>query len=389
MLKSRLIYLGIILTSFIFSQALYESVSFMTFVIVLILPIISIFFALVVYPFISVRIITNGSNVRRLDEFVIRVVIKGVCPFISPAMKITCSVPDENGYEIKKTIFAASPSFLIKSYFDYTCKLVNRGTYTLKVDSIEYYDFLKLVKIKKKFKKSLKVNVQPRKIKVDIPVAYEQYNQDNTYILGENTNASVGDMVGVRDYVMGDNLKNVHWKLSSKSEELITKTYAEDICDKAYIIVDMSAYYEEHFINKSMTDCVVELALCAVEEYAKTSVRFGVVLSEGKGAYKRYSVSNPNEKAAASIAVANTHICADSDIVEFLNGIDFNLLSGSEVLIVTSFRSTDVLKDVKKIFIDKKVKLNIINVVDTEPLEKTDTVTFTREFLETRIKGIK
>ena len=281
MLKSRLIYLGIILTSFIFSQALYESVSFMTFVIVLILPIISIFFALVVYPFISVRIITNGSNVRRLDEFVIRVVIKGVCPFISPAMKITCSVPDENGYEIKKTIFAASPSFLIKSYFDYTCKLVNRGTYTLKVDSIEYYDFLKLVKIKKKFKKSLKVNVQPRKIKVDIPVAYEQYNQDNTYILGENTNASVGDMVGVRDYVMGDNLKNVHWKLSSKSEELITKTYAEDICDKAYIIVDMSAYYEEHFINKSMTDCVVELALCAVEEYAKTSVRFGVVLSPG------------------------------------------------------------------------------------------------------------
>lgn len=389
MSKSRLIYLGILLVSFVFSQALYESVSFMTFVIVLVLPIVSIFIALAVFPLVSARIVTTGSSVSRLDEFAIRVVVNGVCPFISPSVKVTCFVPDENGAEIKKIIFALTPSFSFKSYFDYSCKLVNRGTYQIKVDSIEYYDFLKLVKIKKKFRKTTKINVVPRKIKIDIPVASEQYNQENTYVIGENTNAAIGDMVGVRDYVMGDNLKTVHWKLSSKSEELVTKTYAEDICDRAYIIVDMSAYQEDFFDNKSMTDCVVETSLCAIEEYANTSVRFGVVLSEGKSDFKKYSVSNPTDKVTASLAVSNAKMIMKSDIVEFLNGIDFNMLSGAEVLIVTSFKSPEILKNIQKIFIDKKVNLSVINIVDSEQTETTDVIMYTRDYLENVVRGTK
>ncbi len=387
MLKSRLIYLGIILVSFIFSQALYEPVSFMTFVIVLVLPIMSVLLALAVYPLVNAKILVANNFVTRLDEFVIRIILKGICPFISPLVKVTCFVPDKDGLEIKKTIFAVSPSFTSKYYFDHKTTLVNRGKYTVKIVNVEYYDFLKLVKIKKKIKSDININVLPRKIKVDVPVFSKENNQENTNMIGENIVLSGGDMVGVREYVSGDNLKNVHWKLSSKSDDLILKTFAEDVCDRAYIIVDMSCYYQDVNTNRSMTDCVVEISMCAIEEYFRNSVRFSVILPESKYSVKRYPITSPIDKSNTVKEVSFSKNVNGTDIVDMLSGVDFNMISNSEVLIITSFKSSEILKDIKKIFVDKKIKLNVINIVDEDKQDSADIVTYTRDYLENCIKG--
>ena len=389
MLKSRLIYLGIILVSFIFSQALYESVSFMTFVIVLILPVISIVVALSVYPLISAKILVTSQTVYRLDEFVIRVLLKGLSPFVSTSIKVTCFIPDEQGREVKKTIFAVNPSTFIKSYFDYTCKLVNRGTYDIRISSIEYCDFLRLIRIKKRVKSKLTLNVIPRKLQLDIPVSPEVNDQENTYILGDHTVISGGDMVGVRDYVMGDNLKNVHWKLSSKSDELVTKQFADDICDRAFIIVDMCQYTEDEFLNKSLTDCVVETSLRAVEAYSNNAARFGIIIGESKTSAKRFSVTSPTDRIIADMEISRAGVVKNSDITDFLNSLDFNILSGAEVLVVTSFGSLEMLKNIRKLFINRKVKLKVINIVENEVTDDPDVIVFTKDYLENQVRGIK
>ncbi len=90
MYKSRLIYLAIIVASFIFSQALYEPVSYMTFIIVLILPVISVVLALLSYPLIKIKISASRTDVFRFEDFAVKISVKNYSPFISPSFKIFC-----------------------------------------------------------------------------------------------------------------------------------------------------------------------------------------------------------------------------------------------------------------------------------------------------------
>lgn len=382
MYKSRLIYAAVILASFVFSQALYESVSFMTFVIALLLPVLSVTLALISYPLISVKVNTSGTRFARLMKFVMRITVRNKSPFISPSFKITCSVPDESGKKTEQVVFVFNSSFARKNSFDYDYFFANRGIYTISVDKVEYYDFLKLIKIRKSVNKKINIISEPRNIELMLPVGAEQQNQDNSNLVGTAAVVNGGDMIGVREYAFGDNLKNVHWKLSAKNDDLVVKSFAEDIYDQAYVIADMSVYYEDLYLNKSITDCVVEATLSAIRDYAKNSIRFSLIINTAKGETVRYPISTPVELFEAEKAISRSTMVDDSDILDMLKNINFGTISGCEVCIITSFRSEDVLKSIQKMFIDKKTRLQIINVSENEQNFKTGVITYTREYIE-------
>ncbi len=387
MYKSRLIYLGLLVASFVFSQALYESISFMTFIIVLLLPVLSITLALLSYRFIKINTSLSNTNIDRLSQFVVRIGINNKSPLILPSFKIICTLPDVEGKKTEKVVFFLVSPFARSGTFDYKCRFVNRGVYNISVDKIEYYDFLKLVKIKKRINQKLTLNILPRKIDVSLSVSSDMQNQENSNFVGTSTVVSGGDIIGVKEYVYGDNLKNVHWKLSVKTDDLILKTYAEDVFDKAYVIVDMSAYYDEFYLNKSITDCVVEAALCAIRKYYKNGIRFGFILNIGKSETVKFSISSASDLMHAESVLYNTPMLDGTDITDMLKSLNFSQISGCEVTVITAFRSEETLKSMQKIFLDKKTKLNIINISEEEKNAKNDVVIYTRDYIEKQDKS--
>ena len=382
MYKSRLIYLAIIIAAFVFSQALYESVSFMTFIIVLVLPVISIVFSLFSFPLVSVKLSTSGRDIYRFDKFVVRFTIFNKSPFVSPSFKIYCSVPDSSGQKNEQVVFILNSPFGRRGYFDYTSYFSIRGIHKVYVDAVEYYDFLKLIKIKKNISKSVVIKVKPRKINLDVPVNSERNMQENSNIAGVATVEYGGDMLGVREYLHGDNLKNVHWKLSAKSDDIIMKSFAENVFDKAYIIADLCSYYSNQYLSRSMTDCVVEAALSAIRDYAENSVRFGLIITKNKGESERFSIATPSDLFEAEQTLSAAPMIEETTVIDLLNNIDFNMLSGSEVCIITSFGVTDILNGVKKIFIDKKCKVSIINISEYDEADKNGMIVYSREYIE-------
>lgn len=382
MYKSRLIYLAILIAAFVFSQALYESISYMTLIIVLILPVFSVLMSVLSYPLVSVNATTSKTELCRFDKFLMCVTVNNKSPLISPSLKITCSVPDIEGKTTEQVVFVLNSSFARKGSFDYSCSFAYRGINEITVDNVEYYDFLKLIKIKKKIAKSAVVTVKPRRIELKLPVSSYQQNQENSNMVGTANVLSGGDMIGVREYSLGDNLKNVHWKLSAKSEELIMKSFAENIYDKAFVIADMSAYYSDEYTSKAMTDCVVEATLSAIRSYVESSVRFSLLINISKNESIRYPISTPNDLFAAESVLSLTPMINNTSVLDTLRNIDFNSLSGCEVCIISSFASEEVLKNIKKIFIDKKCRLNIINISKTESKEKDGVIVYTKQFIE-------
>ena len=51
------------------------------------------------------------------------------------------------------------------------------------------------------------------------------------------------EVADIREYRDGDTLKSVHWKLSSKSDELIVRDYNAGVSDFTLILCDMSAHF--------------------------------------------------------------------------------------------------------------------------------------------------
>ena len=47
------------------------------------------------------------------------------------------------------------------------------------------------------------------------------------------------ELTEIKEYQIGDGLRDIHWKLSSKTSELMVKDYALPIHDRDYIVIDL------------------------------------------------------------------------------------------------------------------------------------------------------
>ena len=390
MWKSRLIYPVVVIAAFVFSQALYDSISLLTLIVLLLLPFLSIILAIVSYPLITVKTSVSNNILKRFDTFILRIVMRNSSPFVSPSFKITCSVPDGSGQKSEKVVFVLNSACGRRGYFDYKCFFANRGVYSVKVESIEFYDFLRLVKLKKNVKRVINVQSGPRRIELDFPVSSELQNQENTNLVGTCTVIDGGDMIGVRDYAFGDNIKNVHWKLSSKSDNLIMKTFAEDIFDQAYVIADMSAYYDDEILSRSLTDCIVEMALSIIRDYHKKGIRFSLIVNTSKSEAARFSISTPADLTNAELNLSMTSMIKDTTVIDLLRCVDYNLLSGCEVCIITSNVSKEMIKSINKQFVDKNTELRIVSITDN--LDESDTssgiISYSKNYIEGLGRGL-
>ncbi len=386
MWKSRLIYLVIIIAAFVFSQALYDPVSLLTFIVLLLIPIMSIILGVISYPLMNVKISVSNNVLSRFDQFVMRIAMKNSSPFISSSFKLNCTVPDEDGKNTETVTFMLNAACGRLGYFDYKCVFANRGTYGITVDSVEFYDFLRLIKLKKNIGKEITVHVGARRIKIDFPVNSELQNQENSNLIGTSVVLDGGDMVGVRDYVVGDNIKNIHWKLSSKSDGLVMKSFAEDIFDQAYIIADMSAYHTDEYMSTSLTDCVVEATLSIIRDYQKNGIRFSLIVNTSKSEVSRFSISTPADLLEAEMYLSMSPMVRDTNVIDLLRSVDNNVLSGCEVSIITSNLSEEMYKSVKKQFVDKNSDLKIVNIALEESTVDSGVITFTKDYIEKQEK---
>lgn len=55
---------------------------------------------------------------------------------------------------------------------------------------------------------------------------------------GKTVGAVSGDMIGIREYVPGDPVRNIHWKLSEKTDKLLVKELGNPVADHYLLVMD-------------------------------------------------------------------------------------------------------------------------------------------------------
>ena len=148
----------------------------------------------------------------------------------------------------------------------------------------------------------------------------------------------------IRDYMEGDNINSVHWKLSSKKDDLIVKVYDHPNDNNIMIIADMQAHeFEDSELWEDSGDAVVEaslaLALKCVYEgkscvlYWYDTLQSCIVwyeistLAEFNTAFSHLAVSQVSfDGITAETILKNQEICdTHSKIIYVVNqGLDIN-----------------------------------------------------------------
>lgn len=336
MLRSRLIYLVLLVTAFIFSQALYDPISLFTLAIVLLIPIISFLCLIISLFLVKVELEPVPARERRLHEFSIRLNIKSHTPVMLPMMKFFLRVNSPDGDE-------AIPGYAIVHYrafgvthLDIPLEFRVRGLYKVGVDSVIFYDFLRLFKIKKRLSRGNVVVIAPRDLRLELPVHASRQEQENTVSAGGHETKYSGDMAGIREFNEYDTLRQVHWKLSARLSKMIVKTYWENSCDNIMIIADLFPYEDSLLVNRRLTDNVVEIALQLSNTLAEQGIRCTLGYPNYESMLHQQSITTPEEQVLAADDFAMTPMMEVGHLEESLSEFDFSTLQGGALYLVTS-----------------------------------------------------
>lgn len=162
---------------------------------------------------------------------------------IFPAARIELKVEivDYFGHKEKRVIVVNSEPHTIRN-FGMDMLFHHYGIMTVRIKQIRVYDFFFLSVYKKKLNIETSIYIFPDFAnKMDFLIRNSRCGVDedeneefSTGKKGENR----GEIIAIDEYHEGDDVRNIHWKLSSKSDKLIVKHFGNAVDEKVHIHVD-------------------------------------------------------------------------------------------------------------------------------------------------------
>lgn len=243
MIKNIIVYLVLLISVFAFNIFYYAWFSWFLLIFTLCIPFLSLFLSL---PFMiknSVNgfVVFGNDSINIGDDFYIGIAEnkKGIfCPMVKLKLTVTNNFANEK----KKINIIHSGKFNKPLFKKQTAFGKNCGCIDVRPKHCRVYDFAGLFFIPAKINFGFDTYVMPQQ---QMPHTLPEI--DNISILGYKPKSGGGfsDFYELREYRQGDSLKNIHWKLSSKYDDLIVKEPSLPI-------------YKEFTINAIFTDLAKE-----------------------------------------------------------------------------------------------------------------------------------
>jgi len=157
-----------------------------------------------------------------------------------------------------------------------------RGYYSIGQVTVDVFDPLLIEKRTVFFDKEIDITVYPRLVKL-ANLKFHPKDLYGTLKSNQKTLEDRTNIVNIRRYEKGDQLKNIHWKLSAKRDELLTKEFEQTVSSKLLIFVDG---YKEHFENGYTLDreeYLVSFVASLVKMAMDESMQIKLILNDTEG----------------------------------------------------------------------------------------------------------
>lgn len=351
-----------VLVTLLFAQSLKLPLSYMTFIFSLLLPLIPIFWLIMAAIFVRTAVRVSADTVEKNTpfDFVSLISNNSVIPF--SLVEAELLVPDKTGAKCQTVSVALTLAPMDGCEIRRSAKFAFRGEYEIGLSNVTVTDCFGFARVRIACEHTAKITVLPRRF--ELPPRADSAESDLSIQTVQRTKGTdVTESSDVRAYLAGDSMKSIHWKLSSKSEELVVKDYLHNIGDSVYILCDLEAHYRngdapfapidgfEEVYDNLMTDLVVENALAATlrELRARNSAKL-LWFSErgGKLIPSVYEINDMNDFDSAFVSFARAPMTDADKQIQRLSSLITDT-GGASLIIVSSTISPSAVDEYLKL----------------------------------------
>lgn len=259
------IWAAVWIAALIFTQALRAPASSIFFGFVSIIPWSSLVYALVSKAALKLYMLSDTTVTEKNKPFTyeFRIINEAILPypFIDAYIKLPRRSSVRTSERCVRIGMAPMSNYTVKG----TVKFRFRGTYEIGVTSFYVYDFFRIFRVRSQMNTFSTIYVLPRKLTLDAGDAFSVSDSALRTVKAPYVYDKL-EVSDIRDYMPGDSLKSIHWKLSSKSEEFIVNDYNTGSADVSYIFCDMSAHFPDDAPEKPFVNPFEEATEAPAEE---------------------------------------------------------------------------------------------------------------------------
>ncbi len=299
MISNIVVYIFILICTLVLAFIFQEYYTLAAFIFLMILPLI-----VVVINFIATRYIeleVKNKAVREVIGNKTSVYVKIMNDSIFPVgrIKLSIVIRDNLGGVEEKSLYTnvgIKEDKTIEINFD--CETSIGGTVIVK--KARCYDYFGLtswnVKPNRGYEK-VNYSIYPAAKKCNV-----KFSRNTGLNMEENERFSTlkpgpdrSEVFGIREYAEGDNVRDIHWKLSSKKENMIVKEFSLPLENKVTIIVD-SAIHPESENKYKLFSKYVEYVTSLCETFVNNYIPFRIIVYSPKyKGFVEYTLENDEQ----------------------------------------------------------------------------------------------
>jgi hypothetical protein len=254
MFRYRAAYCAALAAAILFYLFFDSYLSFFTLILFFLLTILSLLFTFIAVKKTTIKLAMENPSANKDEGFVLNVLLKNssIFPIARTRLKIRCTNSlcgeKENKTLVLPVNAGAEQAVRFPIQSDYCGKI------TVELAEIKFYDYLGIFSFKKKGNIFSEIFVLPNMHLIDaqIDTATNTSTESNTY-----SKIKPGDdpseIFDIRPFRGGDRLRSIHWKLSSKLDELMVKEFSLPTDSEVLLLVDLLA------ANMHTLDTLVEV----------------------------------------------------------------------------------------------------------------------------------
>lgn len=259
MAKNRIVYLLLVISMGVFAGAYNSKLTFVLFLGSLLLPFATLLLLIIERLALKLEVAPARVFSQKLQQFAVTVTVRNRFFIPISPMQLTGAFQDGDGNLISDKTMIVSVMPFCKSEFVFNGCLKYRGEYRLGLREAVIFDLLGIFRFRVRLTPAVTAVIAPRRLTVGQSNALcsDDYDSARTRMsFFENNTFSA-----VREYVEGDPLRYVHWKLSAKQDKLMVRQQEQNLGTNALVITDTASAFPDERDRIRAVDAAIEVSL--------------------------------------------------------------------------------------------------------------------------------
>lgn len=256
----RIIYAVFLVITGLFVIMYVDSLSLLLFIVTLSLPLFLFLLLLIARLLTRIKLEPPTALSTKGQAVTVKIHLKNLSFIALPSLRATITYYGAFSSEPEKAEIAFPLHALTNQTSSFDINSDHVGVVKIDLHNIYMYDYFRLFRFKIKINQSYEITFLPELTPVSMSIRPNTLlGVDSDVFSKSKKGDDPSEVFAIRDYVGGDKLNRIHWKLSSKQDNLMVKDYSLPINNSISIILELASENGENMLTD--IDTVIETAI--------------------------------------------------------------------------------------------------------------------------------